>query len=66
MVNYIISCYYKKLNKLFLNISKAKIDILVEIVKEKPLNEQEMVVLEIADKLTKCTDTRYSINKQKK
>ncbi len=58
--------YYKKLNKLFLNISKTKIDILIETIKEKPLNEQEMVMLEIADKLTKCTDTIYSINKQKK
>lgn len=58
--------YYKNLNKLFLNISKTKIDILIEIIKERPLNEQETVMLEIADKLTKCTDTRYSINKQKK
>ena len=58
--------FYKKLNKLFLNISKRKLDILIEVVKERPLDEQETVMLEIADKLTKCTDTKYSINKQKK
>ena len=58
--------YYKRLNKLFLNISKTKIDILIEIIKERPLAEQETIMLEIADKLSKCTDTRYSINKQKK
>lgn len=58
--------FYKRLNKLFLSLSKTNLEALVEIIKERPSEEQEIIILEIADRLTKYSNIRYSISKEKK
>ncbi len=57
--------FYKRLNKLFLSLSKTNLEALVEIIKERPSDEQETIILEIADRLTKYSNIRYSISKEK-
>ena len=58
--------FYKRLNKLFLSLSKTNLDTLIEIIKERPSEEQETIILEVADRLTKYSNVKYSINKEKK